>query len=59
MKYIVATKIISLLWHRRVMLESVQTLDSWNLTGVLRKNSIIDLMNGKEIPLALTPCRKS
>ena len=22
------------------------------------KNSIIDLMNGKEIPLALTPCRK-
>jgi hypothetical protein len=24
-----------------------------------QKNSIIDMMNGKEIPLALTPCRKS
>jgi len=23
------------------------------------KNSIIDMMNGKEIPIALTPCRKS
>ena len=24
-----------------------------------QKNSIIDLMNGKKIPLALFPCRKS
>jgi len=25
----------------------------------MQKNSIIDMMNGKEIPLALPPCRKS
>jgi hypothetical protein len=29
---------------------------SWNLTGARR---IIDMMNGKEIPLALSPCLKA